>query len=51
MCIRDSPRPAYQTDPERVYGFGFAGLEIRFRVQGKELTVVEVSPWSAQQQP
>ena len=49
--LAQDPRPAYQTDPERVYGFGFAGLEIRFRVQGEELTVVEVSPWSAQQQP
>lgn len=49
--LAQDPRPAYQADPERVYGFGFAGLEIRFRVQGEELTVVEVSPWSAQQQP
>ena len=49
--LKNDPRPAYQADPERVYGFGFAGLEIRFRVQGEELTVVEVSPWSAQQQP
>ena len=49
--LAQDPRPAYQTDPERIYGFGFAGLEIRFRVQGEELTVVEVSPWSAQQQP
>lgn len=36
------PRPAYQDDPERVYGFGFANFEISFRVEGEELVVVEV---------
>ena len=24
------PRPRYQEEPGRVYGFGFAGLEVRF---------------------
>ena len=37
------PRPTYQHDPERVYGFGFAGYEIRFRVDGRTLTVVSVT--------
>jgi len=27
------PRPRYQEDPGRVYGFGFAGLEVRFTVE------------------
>ena len=36
------PRPAYQDDPERVYGFWFAGRNIRFRVDGGQLTVVSV---------
>ena len=36
------PRPRYQEDPERVYGFGFAGLEVRFTVEGDVLRVVEV---------
>jgi len=36
------PRPRYQEDPERVYGFGFAGLEIRFSVEGDVLRVREV---------
>ncbi len=40
------PRPQYQADPERVYGFGFAGMEIRFTVQGNLLTVVDVLPAS-----
>ena len=36
------PRPAYQDDEQRVYGFGFAGMEIRFTVSGSTLTVTEV---------
>ncbi len=36
------PRPRYQTDPERIYGFGFAGLEVRFSVEGETLRVVEI---------
>ena len=38
------PRPRYQDDPARVYGFRFAGLEIRFRVQADTLTVLSVEP-------
>ena len=38
------PRPHYQSDPERVYGFVFAGLEVRFSVDGERLTVREISP-------
>lgn len=37
------PRPAYQTDPARVYGFPFAGLEIGFTVDGNVLTVRRVT--------
>ncbi|MBO5034020.1 MAG: SAM-dependent methyltransferase, partial [Oscillospiraceae bacterium] len=36
------PRPHYQADPDRVYGMTFAGLEVRFRVEGEKLTVVEI---------
>ncbi len=38
------PRPRYQDDPTRVYGFGFAGCEIRFRVEGDVLTVLSAEP-------
>ena len=31
--LEEDPRPAYQNDPERVYGFEYAGLEVRFRVE------------------
>ena len=40
--LEGDPRPSYQDDPERIYGFGFAGQEIRFRVENRELTVVDV---------
>lgn len=36
------PRPKYQEDPQRVYGFGFAGMEVRFSVEGKILRVREI---------
>ena len=42
--LAQDPRPHSQDDPERIYGFGFAGLEIRFSVDGSVLTVREVSP-------
>ena len=40
--LGQDPRPSYQEDAERIYGFQFAGQEIRFRVCGEKLTVVEV---------
>lgn len=42
--LANDPRPAYQENPERVYGFGYAGFDIRFQVKDNELTVVEVIP-------
>ena len=36
------PRPAYQHDPDRVYGFPYANMEIKFIVQGQILTVCNV---------
>ena len=44
--LAQDPRPPYQSDPDRVYGFGFAGLEVRFRVGNGILTVVDVSAHS-----
>ena len=40
------PRPHYQKDPERVYGMAFAGLEVKFTVDGETLTVVAVEAGS-----
>ena len=38
------PRPAYQADPGRVYGFPFARFEVKFRVAGDILTVLDICP-------
>ena len=40
--LRGDPRPSYQEDPERIYGFPFAGYEVRFRVEGEVLTVLSI---------
>ncbi len=40
--LQGDPRPSYQSDPKREYGFNFADFEVRFTVDGKELTVTEV---------
>lgn len=40
--LAQDPRPAYQNDPERIYGFEFAGFDVRFRVKDGVLTVCEI---------
>ena len=34
------PRPSYQDDPERIYGLSYAGFNIKFKVSGEELKVI-----------
>ena len=41
--LAQDPRPHYQEDPERIYGFGFAGMEVKFSVEGNRLTVRDIS--------
>ncbi len=41
--LQHDPRPQYQDDPERVYGMAFGGMEIKFKVDGMQLTVTAVS--------
>lgn len=41
--LAQDPRPSYQHDSERVYGFGFARLEVKFTVDGDVLTVCGVT--------
>ena len=40
--LAQDPRPRYQKDPARVYGFGFAGQEIKFSVRDGSVVVVDV---------
>lgn len=39
--LAHDPRPHYHDDPERVYGFDFAGCEIHFRVDNDTLAVID----------
>lgn len=41
-ALEGDPRPAYQHDPSRVYGFLYAGFDVRFTVDEDTLTVVEI---------
>ena len=40
--LAEDPRPRYQNDPERVYGFAFNKYEVKFKVAGDILTVISV---------
>lgn len=40
--LAQDPRPAYQNDPERIYGMLFSGLEIKFRVREGRLKVISI---------
>ena len=40
--LKQDPRPAVQSDPERIFGVAFAGFDIRFTVREERLTVCEV---------
>ena len=42
QTLRQNPRPGYQHDPSRRYGFNFAGFDVRFTIDGDTLTVVEI---------
>lgn len=40
QVLSQDPRPHYQDDPERVYGMEFAGLDIKFKVKDKTVTII-----------
>ena len=42
QALACGPVPGYQHDPERRYGFNFAGFDVRFRIRERVLTVVEI---------
>ena len=43
--LREDPRPAYQKDPERIYGMPFAGMDVHFQVKNGILTVCEITEY------
>ena len=40
--LEQDPRPAYQKDPNRVYGFPYAQMEIKFTVKEDIATVIQI---------
>ena len=42
--LANDPRPRYQDDPQRIYGLTFAGWNVKFRVEGETLYVMEMEP-------
>lgn len=40
--LAQDPRPQYHDTPERVYGMPFAGFDVRFRVEERLLTIVDL---------
>lgn len=48
--LAQDPRPAYQHDPERVYGAPYGQADIRFRVEDDKLTVVAVQPYPKEEE-
>ncbi|MDD5935986.1 MAG: tRNA (N6-threonylcarbamoyladenosine(37)-N6)-methyltransferase TrmO [Clostridiales bacterium] len=40
--LAQDPRPAYQKDPERIYGLEFAGYEVKFQVDEMNLKVCQI---------
>ncbi len=43
-CLALDPRPRYHDDPLKVYGMPFMGCDVRFKVEGEVLTVLEILP-------
>ena len=42
QALAHDPRPHYHDDPERIYGIAFAGMNVKFKVAGKVLTVTGI---------
>lgn len=40
-CLSDDPRPSYQND-DRVYGMLYSNYNVKFKVQDKTLTVIQI---------
>lgn len=43
--LADDPRPSYQNDPDRIYGMDYADISVKFKVNGNDLTIVEIEKY------
>jgi tRNA (adenine37-N6)-methyltransferase len=42
QVIAQNPKPAYQNDPERVYGLSFANLNVKFQISVEIVKIVDM---------
>ena len=42
QVLKLDPRPSYQNDPDRIYGLSYCGCNVRFRVEGDVLEVIDI---------
>lgn len=40
--LAQDPRPSYQNDPDRIYGFPYDGKEIKFKANSNDLYVISI---------
>jgi hypothetical protein len=40
--LAQDPRPRYHDDPNRIYGMPFLNFDVRFKVAGDVVTVVDI---------
>lgn len=40
--LKHDPRPAYQNNPDRIYGVRYMSFDVHFRVNHKNLTVIDI---------
>lgn len=40
--LKQDPRPAYQNDPDRIYGVKYMNFDVHFRVENNILTVIKI---------
>lgn len=40
--LRHDPRPAYQNDPDRIYGVRYMNFDVHFKVNEQKLTVIDI---------
>ena len=40
--LAQDPRPQYQDDPDKIYGMAYDGLNVRFKVTGDILSVLDI---------
>lgn len=40
--LAQDPRPGYQKNPDRIYGMGYAGMELKFRAEEDRIILISV---------